>query len=213
MPVITPCQTMRGHTGHVRSVVHIPGKRQIITCSADGSLRPWDLESGVQIGEGWRDENSAGLRSMALSPNGKIVASGGNDGKVRLWNVETRKVIAKWTAHTGVVCTLCWSADGERVASGSWDGTTRIWNVNSGRTILAIKTGHNWVYVVMYSPDSSKLATGTGGDKDKAVKIWDAKTGELLNTPKYDGPLCTVRSLAWTSDGKLQAYVRIIWLD
>ncbi|KAG1870888.1 hypothetical protein F4604DRAFT_1771274, partial [Suillus subluteus] len=49
----------------------------------------------------------------------------------------------------------------------------------------------------MYSPDSSKLATG--GDEDAAVKIWDAETGERLNTLKHDITVC---SLAWTSDGK-----------
>jgi WD40 repeat protein len=50
---------------------------------------------------------------------------------------------------------------------------------------------------VTYSPDSSKLATG--GYKENAVKIWDAKTGELLNTLEHSS---MVRSLAWTSDGK-----------
>jgi WD40 repeat protein len=50
---------------------------------------------------------------------------------------------------------------------------------------------------VTYSPDSSKLATG--GDEENAVKIWDAKTGELLNILKHDR---RVMCLAWTSDGK-----------
>jgi WD40 repeat protein len=137
---------------------------------------------------------------MALSPNGEIVAGGYNDGKVKLWDVETRKVIATWTEHTDVVFTLCWSADGERVASGSWDGTARVWNINVKRgenSILTIKTGHTWVRAVTYSPDSSKLATG--GNEENAVKIWDAKTAELLNTLKHDH---RVESLAWTSDGK-----------
>jgi WD40 repeat protein len=62
---------------------------------------------------------------------------------------------------------------------------------------LTIKTGHTRVWAVTYSPDSSKLATG--GHEDDAVKIWDAKTRELLNTLKHD---YAVRSLAWTSDGK-----------
>jgi len=196
MPAIAPRQTMRGHTNWVNGVVHLPDGRQIITCSVDGSLRLWDLESEEQIGEDWRD-GSPSVWSMALSPNGEIVASGCNDGKVKLWDVETRKVMGKWTEHSNVVCALCWSADGERVASGSWDGTARVWDVKRGKNILTIKTGHTWVRAVMYSPDSSKLATG--GDKENAVKIWDAKTGKLLNTLKHDS---IVRSLVWASDGK-----------
>jgi WD40 repeat protein len=195
-PAIAPSQTMRGHTDWVMGAAHLPGERRIITCSLDASLRLWDLKSGTQIGEDWRDGYS-GVWSMALSPNGEIVASGCNDGKVRLWDVETRKVICKLTGHSNVVCALCWRADGERVASGSWNGTARVWDVKRGKNILTIKTGHHWVNAVMYSPDSSKLATG--GDKENAVKIWDAKTGKLLNTLKHDS---MVWSLAWTSDGK-----------
>ncbi|KAG2342354.1 WD40 repeat-like protein [Suillus weaverae] len=197
MPVIAPRQTMRGHTDWVNGGVHLAGDRHIITCSSDGSLRLWDPESGIQIGEDWRHENNAGLRYMALSPNGKTIASGSNDWKVRLWDVETKKVITTWTRHTSVVCALCWSADSERVVSGSWDGTARVWDVDSGKTVLKIKTGHDLVCAVMYSPDSLQLATG--GDREHAAKIWDAKTGELLNTLKHDSMVC---SLAWTSDGK-----------
>ncbi|KAG1802549.1 WD40-repeat-containing domain protein [Suillus subaureus] len=176
-------KTIRGHTDWVNGVVHLPGGRNFVTCSWDGSLRLWDLESGTQIGEDWWDDNNA-VRSMALSPNGKTIASGsgGGDYNVRLWDVKTKKVIAKWTGHTYVVCALCWSADGERVVSGSWDGTARIWNVKSGQTVLMIETGHNWAET-----------------EENAVKIWHTKTGELLKTLKHDG---MVYSLAWTSDRK-----------
>jgi WD40 repeat protein len=197
-PAITPRRTMLGHTKWVNGVVHLPSGGHVITGSLDSSLRLWDLESGAQIGEEWRDENNR-VWSMALSPNGKTIAtgSGGSDYSVMLWDVGTKKVTSKWTGHTSVVCALCWSADGERVVSGSWNGTARVWDVNTGKTILRIKTGHKWARAVMYSPGSSKLATG--GNEDNAVKIWDAETGELLNTLEHDN---WVYSLAWTSDGK-----------
>ncbi|KAG1799294.1 WD40-repeat-containing domain protein [Suillus plorans] len=199
--VVTPRYTMQGHARQVNSAVHLPDGRHIITCSSDGSLRLWDLESGAQIGEDWRDEDNVVFRSMALSPNGKTIASGDYDGKVRLWDVETRKVIARWTGHAHTVQSLCWSADDKQVASGSWDGTARIWDVRKGKTVLKIETSHARVNAVMYSPDSSKLATG--GYEENAVKIWDTKTGKRLKTLKHSN---TVRSLAWTSldgNGKL----------
>ncbi|KAG2034616.1 hypothetical protein BDR03DRAFT_1013231 [Suillus americanus] len=105
MLAITQRQTMRGHTRCANSIVHlaaVPGERHIITCSSDGSVRLWDLESDAQIGEDWRDGNEAVL-SMALSLSGKTIASGGGDYVVRLWDIETRKVIANiWTGHTGL---------------------------------------------------------------------------------------------------------------
>jgi WD40 repeat protein len=136
--------------------------------------------------------------SIALSPNGKTVASGSKDGTMRLWDVETEKVVAKWTGHTHVAGSLCWSADGERLVSGSWDGTVRVWDVKSRKTVLGpIKTGHRYVHAVIYSPDTTKIATG--GYNEHALKVWDAKTGNLLSTIKHDAP---VWSLAWTSDQK-----------
>jgi len=193
----------------VRGAVCLPGERRIITCSFDGSLRLWNIESGVQIGNDWRDDDDGGgggggdkrdaeVWTIALSPNGKIVASGSFDGKVRLWDVEMKKVIAKWIGHTQPVKSLCWSVDGERAVSGSNDTTIRVWDVESGDTVLGpIETGHEYLSAVMYSPDTTKIATG--GDEENALKIWDAKTGNLLSTIKH---IEQVWSLAWTSDQK-----------
>jgi len=126
------------------------------------------------------------------------LASGSWNGTMRLWDIETKKAIAKWTGHTGWVNSVCWSADGKRVASGSRDGTMQMWNVESGETDLGpIKTGHKEVRAVAYSPDISKIATG--GKDENAIKIWDGRTGELLSTLRQDDP---VWSLAWTSDQK-----------
>src|SRR5437588_3875914 len=111
---IKPRQVMRGHTNSVNGIVHLLDGRSIMTCSHDSSLRRWDLESGAQIGDDWRDEgDKAEVWCIALSPNGKTIASGSSDGTVRLWNIETEKVIAKWAGHTSFVRSLCWSADGE----------------------------------------------------------------------------------------------------
>jgi len=198
-----PRQTMRGHTGVISGIVRLPDGRRIITCSNDGSLRLWNLESGVQIGNDWRDDGQEDdgqeeVWSIALSPNGKTVASGSWHGKVRLWDVETKKVVARWSGHTDVVKTLCWSVDGERVASVSDGGTIRVWDVESGDTVLGpIETGHEIVYEAIYSPDTTMIATG--GFSETALKIWDAKTGNLLSTIKHDSQ---VWSLAWTSDQK-----------
>ncbi|KAG2120269.1 WD40-repeat-containing domain protein [Suillus clintonianus] len=212
MPAITPYRTMRGHwhTGFVEGVVHpLPGGQRIITCSYNGPPKLWDLESGAQIGDDWKDEgDNVGLKTIALSPKGDMMVSGSIDGTMRLWDVKTGKVTARWRGHTSFVRCVCWSPDGERVVSGGNGGTAKIWNVNSAAPVLdlkPIKTGYESVHAVSYSPDATKIATGGFN-----VSIWDAKTGKRLSifrastfsTESTVGPAGVVRSLAWTSDGK-----------
>jgi WD40 repeat protein len=143
-----------------------------------------------------------------LAPDGKKVVSGSSDGAVRLWDIDTCKVVKKWTGHTEAVVSVCWSRDGRRVLSGSIDGTARQWEVESGETIpepieiilASIETGHDEIYAVVYSPDTTLIATG-GWDKNTyPIKIWDAKTGKLVATLK--GHTHDVLCLAWTKDGK-----------
>jgi WD40 repeat protein len=157
---ITPRQTIRGHTDWAQGVVYLPGGRRIITCSLDGSLRLWNLESGKQIGDNWLDKgDNAEVVDISLSPNGNTVASGGYDGTVRLWDTKKGEVVTRWMGHTDRVRSVCWSLNGKRVLSGSWDGTVRVWDVESDQTILKIVTG-GANEAATYSPDATKIATG-----------------------------------------------------
>ena len=195
-----PLQKFKGHTGLVRDIIHLPGGQRTLTCSEDGSLRLWNLESGLQIGSNWRDGKSA-VVTMALSPDGQTVVSGSGDGAVRLWDIETGKVIVKWTGHGGVIWSVSWSQDGQRVVSGSIDGTARVWDVymKNGKKIHGIiNTGHIYVFAAVFSPDETMIATGGSGDKK--INIWNAKTFELVKTLK--GHKEHVYSLAWTADGR-----------
>jgi len=133
--------------------------------------------------------------------NGKKVVGGGFDGVVRLWSIETGKVIARWTGHTKPVPSVCWNGDGERVLSGSYDGTARVWDVETGNTILEINTGFNDVYTATFSPDSTLIATGGGSSAGESIKIWDANTGKLVAILK--GHTWDVFCLAWTPDGRM----------
>jgi WD40 repeat protein len=175
----------------------------------DGSLRVWNLKSGKQIGDDWRDGDS-GVISIALSPDGKRVVSGSWDGVVRLWDIDTCKVIKKWMGHGNGVGSVCWSRDGGRVLSGSQDGTVKQWEEGILKPIenilTSIETRYERVWAVVYSPDTTLIATGgldgprTEKFFESSVKIWDAKTGKLVVTLK--GHTDAVRCLAWTKDGK-----------
>ncbi|KAG1853185.1 quinon protein alcohol dehydrogenase-like superfamily [Suillus subalutaceus] len=116
---------------------------------------------------------------------------------MRLWNVNTGKVIKTWTGHATEVQSVCWSSDGKRVVSGSnlKDGTCRVWDIERGETIIRPITGRagRFVWAVCYSPDGKMIATS-----EDDLKIWDANSGELLKTIER-----FFTCLAWTSDGKM----------
>jgi WD40 repeat protein len=148
----------------------------------------------------WQD-GECGVYTIALSPDGKKVVSGYEDGAVKLWDIGgcNLKVIAKWTGHAKRVTSVCWNRDGRRVVSGSEDGTARVWE--GGKTILGpIKTGLINVKAVIYLANMTIIATGGYSKTKKFIKIWDANTGKLITN--LIGHTSTAYCLTQTADGK-----------
>jgi WD40 repeat protein len=75
--------------------------------------------------------------SLAITPNGQILASGGQDQTVRLWEVPNGRELARWQAHAGGVTALAFDPHGETLASAGADGTLRLWNIPFIRSELA----------------------------------------------------------------------------
>ncbi|RMD58090.1 MAG: hypothetical protein D6828_03045, partial [Nitrospirae bacterium] len=67
------------------------------------------------------------VSSVAFSPDGEMIASGGWDGTVRLWSTKGEEILKPLRGHKGVVSSVAFSPDGEMIASGGWDGTVRLW--------------------------------------------------------------------------------------
>jgi WD40 repeat protein len=142
------------------------------------------------------------VNTIVLSPDGKKVAGGSDDGVVRLWDVDTGTVIAKLAGHNNKISSVCWNRDGGRVVSGTYsDGTARVWDVESGKPVLAIETRQRNLWAVIYSPDTTMIATGGHSQHSgEDLQIWDAKTGKFVANLK--GHAGDVNCLAWTADGK-----------
>lgn len=122
--------------------------------------------------------------SAAFRRDARKVVSGGQDGTVRLWDVETGREIRRLEGHTGPVWAVAYSPDGRLIASGSFDSTVRIWDVVSGQEVRRY-TGHtDYVRGVLFSTDT-KLVLSCGDDR--TVQLWEIDSGETLRRMKGHG--------------------------
>jgi WD40 repeat protein len=136
---------------------------------------------------------------LALSQDGKAMATGHRDGIVRYWNLETG--VQKWggNEHNKQIMEIAASPDGKYIASASGDKTIKVWNSQDGRCILSCKGHNDGVKRVRWSPDGRQLAS-IDFSRHKNLRIWDAFTGECLMI--FDGHHTITRGLSWSLDGR-----------
>jgi WD40 repeat protein len=108
----------------------------VIAYEAQKSLTSWELEYTLT---GHSDD----VKSVAFSPDGKILASGSRDNTIKLWDVATRRLIATLTGHSFGVISVAFSPDGKILVSGSSDRTIKLWDVAT-RRLIATLTGHSF---------------------------------------------------------------------
>jgi hypothetical protein len=104
---------------------------------------------------------ATGASSLAVSPNGRTLAAGANDGTVILWDMRTHRRVAEVTAGTSRVKSIAFGLDGRLFVTGDEDGTIRLWNAQTHRQQgRSIETHDRVLESVALSPNGQTLATG-----------------------------------------------------
>jgi len=163
---------LEGHHAAVNAVTFV-GKKLAVSAGDDFALILWDLATGT----GTRLEGHRGkVKSLAVSPDSRLIASASWDGSVGLWPV-SGGVPVFLSGHTAGVSDVTFSKDGKRLYSGSLDGTVRVWDVETGRELEQLVKHGFGVNSLVRDPANRWLAYGA---VDGATRILALDTGDTI---------------------------------
>ncbi len=219
-PPMRPRVTLRDHgrQNWVALLTH-DGKR-LITAGSDGTLKVRPLsqartEGSPQAPATGANENTLALQGhqglincAALAPDDRLLASGGTDKTIRLWDLTTGKELAVLTGHDDVVRCLAFSPDGKLLASASTDKTVRLWDMAARKEKAVVVRFGVGAAGVAFSPDGKLLAMCASHDSNAnmpggGIKLWDVASNREREA--FEGAKVSALSVSFSPDGKLLA--------
>ncbi|HEY1860302.1 MAG TPA: WD40 repeat domain-containing protein [Gemmataceae bacterium] len=197
---------LKGHEGPVIALACGTGAT-LASAGADGKVLIWNLADG-SVAQTLAPE--AIVRALAFSPDGALLAGGGDGALVYVWEAATGKLKTKLEGHTDWIWSLAFCPDGNQLASGSSDGSVIVWDVPNLKKQLSFSSSPpppantppsktlNTVLTLAFSPDGKQLALGGSDMQIHVVNPADGKFARSL-----PGHTSSVTGVAFHPDGKL----------
>lgn len=147
----------------------------------------------------WIVDTGSPVNSIAFSPDGTRILTGGRDQTVRVWDARTGQAIGEpLRGLEGMASSVAFSPDGARIVFGGRDGTVQVWDAQSGQLLGQALGGHtDEVNSVAFSPDGARIVSGSN---DRTVRMWDAQSGQAISEP-LRGHEGWVSCVAFSPDG------------
>lgn len=147
-------------------------------------------------GQLFRLQDDIDVWTVDYSPDGRMVATGDDAGRLILWDVLTGQRLATLQAHEEYIWALKFSPDGKLIATAGGDKTVKLWDTATWQEVATLRGHDKRISVIAFSADGKRLVSGSD---DNTAKVWDVASRRNLNTI-YN--IDWVRNLAFSPDGK-----------
>jgi WD40 repeat protein/DNA-binding SARP family transcriptional activator len=159
------------------AITYSPEGQLLVTVCFDGTVVGWEAATGM---ERFRLTETSNY-GVAISPDGRYMATTGGDAIVRLWDMNTDdgipQEIQQMIGHTSLALSPVFSPDGTRLATGSTDHTVRVWDVMTGAEMLALRAHTDGIWGVAFSPDGKRLASAS---RDGTARVFLLDLDEVM---------------------------------
>lgn len=132
-PPAGPTETRIFTEYSVKAIAFTPDSKLVISCADDRAVIR-EAASGRELAQ---CRGTSNMLTLAVSPDGRILATGDEGRHLRLWELPTGRELAAWPAHEAAVTALAFDPDGATLVSGARDGTMKLWNLPALRRELA----------------------------------------------------------------------------
>ena len=139
------------------------------------------------------------VTATAISPDGKYVLTGEDDGLVTLWSVDGKEPSRNYMGHDRTVLAAALLPDGKRGVTSGDDNKLILWDFSTGKRLFDLSTGDAVPVTMSCSADGRFAATG---DLDGGIMVWDLDNGKRLTTLHRRSPVC---GLTFSPDGSVIA--------
>ena len=177
-----PIRQLAARNGSVLSLAFSRGGDRVVAgCGApDSGVHLWEISSGKLL---WSAQHADTVRKVAISPDGSLVLSAGNDRTARLWHAADGRQACPPLPHRGEVFVVAFSPIGRLAMTGGYDATVRLWEIPSGRLVGEPMRHEGVVVAAEFSTDGRTLITG--GSLDRSARLWDVTTSLPLSPPLW----------------------------